>query len=164
MTSLFVPVDDPLRIVTTAVTPVVMVSATAILISGVNARYISISDRMRSLSAEFRRDPVTEPRRENIRAQMKIFIRRLKLVEWAARILYVAVGAFIAMALLISLSVRHAYFEMVTLPLFLLGLTLVIAAIVLQSLELKHSQQTIRLETLEVMASVRQHESGEATD
>jgi hypothetical protein len=40
---------DPLRVLAAAVTPVVMVSAAAILISGVNSRYISISDRMRSL-------------------------------------------------------------------------------------------------------------------
>jgi len=41
---------DPLQVLAAAVTPVVMVSATAILISGVNSRYISISDRMRSLA------------------------------------------------------------------------------------------------------------------
>jgi len=146
------PVDDPLRIVTTAVTPVVMVSATAILISGVNARYISISERMRTLSAEFRREPISPARRINIRQQMAVFIRRMAYVEWAARILYIAVAAFLIMALLISLSVRHTIFEMVTLPLFLLGLTLVIAAIVLQSLELRHSVQTIRLETAEVLS------------
>jgi hypothetical protein len=145
--------DDPLRIVTTAVTPVVMVSATAILISGVNTRYISISDRMRNLSSEFRREPLTDARRINIRRQMIAFMRRLILVEWAARILYIAVAAFLAMALLISLSVRHAIFEMVTLPLFLIGLTLVIGAIVLQSLELSYSTVTIRLETADVMSA-----------
>lgn len=146
-----IPVDDPLRIVTTAVTPVVMVSATAILISGVNARYISISDRMRNLAGEFRREPVTPQRRDNIRGQMVVFSVRLRLVEWASRVLYVAVGAFVGMALLISLSVRHAIFEAVTLPLFLLGLVLIIAAICLQSLELKHSERTINLETAEVL-------------
>ncbi|HEY0795945.1 MAG TPA: DUF2721 domain-containing protein [Acidisarcina sp.] len=146
------PVDDPLRIVTTAVTPVVMVSATAILISGVNARYISISDRMRMLSAEFRREPVSAARRANIKQQMFVFIRRMVLVEWATRILYIAVAAFVSMALLISLSVRHAVFELVTLPLFLLGLTLVLLAIILQSVELRHSIMTIRLETAEVIS------------
>ncbi|HEY0757805.1 MAG TPA: DUF2721 domain-containing protein [Acidisarcina sp.] len=146
-------IDDPLRIVTTAVTPVVMVSATAILISGVNARYISISDRMRTLATEFRREPITAARRENIREQMLIFTVRLVFVEWAARILYIAVALFLGMALLISLSVRHTIFERVTLPLFLGGLSLVIVAIALQSLELKHSERTIRLETAEVLLS-----------
>jgi Protein of unknown function (DUF2721) len=146
------PVDDPLRIVTTAVTPVVMVSATAILISGVNARYISISERIRMLSAEYRRQPLSPSRRINIKRQMIVFIRRMAYVEWATRILYIAVAAFLGMALLISLSVRHSIFEMVTLPLFLLGLTLVIVAIFLQSLELRQSIQTIRLETLDVLS------------
>jgi len=145
------PMDDPLRIVTTAVTPVVMVSATAILISGVNARYISISDRMRALAREYRTEHLTLPRRENIHSQMAVFTKRMVLVEWAARTLYVAVGSFLVMALLISLSVRHAIFELVTLPIFVLGLWLVILAIVLQSFELKYSGRTLRLEASEVM-------------
>jgi hypothetical protein len=48
------PIDNPLQVVASAVTPVVLVSATAILIGGVNARHVAIADRIRSLTAEFR--------------------------------------------------------------------------------------------------------------
>ncbi len=76
---------EPLQIVATAVTPVVMVSATAILAGGVNSRYISISDRIRTLSAEFRNHDTTEERRADISRQMSIFVRRINLVYWSIR-------------------------------------------------------------------------------
>jgi hypothetical protein len=80
-------VIDPLSVVATAVTPVVMVSATAILVSGVNTRYIAISDRVRALAREYRDERISPERRRNIRRQMTIFRRRLHLVSWAARVL-----------------------------------------------------------------------------
>jgi hypothetical protein len=45
---------NPLNVVATAVTPVVMVSAIAVLISSVNGRYVSVADRVRSLAREYR--------------------------------------------------------------------------------------------------------------
>ena len=39
--------DFQLRVLAAAVTPVVLVSAAAILIGTVNSRYVAISDRMR---------------------------------------------------------------------------------------------------------------------
>ena len=49
-----------LQVLTAAVTPVVLVSATAVLISGVNARYMSASDRIRSpISARLGGAPLT---------------------------------------------------------------------------------------------------------
>ena len=100
---------DPLKVVATAVTPVVMVSATAVLISGVNARYMSISDRVRTLAREYRDRGTTTERQANIRGQMVVFHRRIRLVSWAARVLYAAVGCFIADALLISFPCPKAF-------------------------------------------------------
>src|SRR5215470_353445 len=116
---------DPLKIVTTAVTPVVMVSATAILISGSNARYTSISDRVRALTNEFRQPGTSTERQSNIRQQMAIFHRRLHLVSWAARALYAAVACFVVIALLISLSPSKAILLGATPWMFLLGLGLI---------------------------------------
>ena len=67
---------DPLKIVATAVTPVVMVSATAILIAGVNARYISVSDRVRKLAREYRAEGLSDERRSSIRMEVTIFYCR----------------------------------------------------------------------------------------
>jgi len=149
---LFEPISDPLRIVTTAVAPVVMVSATAILISGVNARYLSISDRVRSLAHEYREDGVTTPRRLNIQRQLKVFQYRMKLVSWASRLLYIAVLCFIAVAMLICLGTLRMELTMVTLPIFVVGVALVGIAIVLQFLEIQASHQTLTLEASEILA------------
>lgn len=148
---LFEPISDPLRIVTTAVAPVVMVSATAILISGVNARYLSISDRVRSLAHEYREDGVTTPRRLNIQRQLKVFQYRMKLVSWASRLLYIAVLCFIAVAMLICLGTLRMELTMVTLPIFVVGVALVGIAIVLQFLEIQASHQTLTLEASEIL-------------
>lgn len=145
---------DPLKIVATAVTPVVMVSATAILISGVNARYVSISDRVRALAREYREHGTSNERQSSIRLQMPIFHRRLHLVSWASRILYAAVGCFVAVALLISASVSKPILLQATLIMFLIGLILISLAIVLQLLELQHSNRTIDIEAADVLGDV----------
>jgi TRAP-type C4-dicarboxylate transport system permease small subunit len=146
----FGQVNDPLQIVATAVAPVVMVSATAILISGVNARYISISDRVRNLAHEYRGDATTAARKLNIQAQLVAFQRRMRLVSWAARLLYAAVLCYILLIMLICLgSVRMAVTK-VALPVFVVGVTLVGIAIVLQFLEIQASHTTLNLEASEI--------------
>lgn len=72
--------QGPLDIVAAAVTPAVMVSATAILISGVNSKHQALADRLRLLTAEFRNPLTADARRQNVLAQMKLFRRRLKYV------------------------------------------------------------------------------------
>ena len=148
VTNLF---GDPLKVVSVAVTPVVMVSATAILISGVNSRYISISDRVRAIAREYRDRATSVERQENIRGQMIVFHRRLHLVSWASRVLYAAAGCFTAVALLISISVSQQILLGASLGAFLTGLMLVALAIVLQLLELQQSNTTIDLESADVL-------------
>lgn len=149
--------SDPLRIVTTAVAPVVMVSATAILIGGANARYIAISDRIRNLAHEYRDRECAAARKANIRQQVTIFRYRMRLVSGASRLFYAAVACFIAVALLICLSTVRVMLTSVTLPIFVVGVVLVGVAIVLQFLEIQASHRTLDLEASEV---IRDIESG----
>jgi TRAP-type C4-dicarboxylate transport system permease small subunit len=149
-------IGDPLKVVATAVTPVVMVSATAILASGVNTRYISISDRVRALAREYREVNTPSNRRSTIRFEMVIFRRRLHLVSWAARVLYTAVGCFIAVALLISVSLSKPIPAGITLAAFLIGLILTAVAIILQLLELQQSNRTIDLESADVLGDLEE--------
>jgi hypothetical protein len=93
------PPNDAMQVLAAAVTPIVLVSATAILISGSNSRYISISDRMRALAHEYRDPNCMEQRRITISREMLTFQYRIHLVSWAVRSLYTAVGAFITDAL-----------------------------------------------------------------
>jgi Protein of unknown function (DUF2721) len=142
---------DPLQIVATAVTPVVMVSATAILAGGVNSRYISISDRVRSLAHEYR-DPQTPlARRADISKQMNVFVRRINLVSWAIRLCYVAMACFVLMALVITATAFRQMLIAITVPMFVLGIAFVIAAIILQLLELTASNGTILMEVKDVL-------------
>lgn len=141
-----------MQILAAAVTPVVLVSATAILVSGVNARYISIADKMRGLAQEFRATGCSEPRRQVIAAQIEIFRRRITLVAWAVRVLYAAVACFIGMAMVISATLWRKMLESTTLPMFGLGIFLILTAIVCQLLELHLSNRTITLEVQDVSA------------
>jgi hypothetical protein len=143
------PTNDALQVLTAAVTPVVLVSATAILISGTNSRYISISDRMRALAQERRDANCMEQRRITIGREMIIFQHRMHLVSWAVRALYMAVGAFITDAFIIATLWRQML-ATATLPLFLFGILLIMLAIVCQLLELQSSNHTMSLEISDI--------------
>jgi hypothetical protein len=145
--------SDPLQILAAAVSPVVLVSATAILISGSNSRYISIADRMRALAHEFREATSTPERKTTISREIVSFQRRIQLVAWAVRALYAAVGCFITVVIIISASSRHQTLSAATLPLFALGTTLIMTAIVCQLLELQISHRTICLEISDVLVT-----------
>jgi hypothetical protein len=153
-------VADPLTIVASAVTPVVMVSSTAILISGVNSRYMAVSDRVRSLAHEFRTVDCGERRKNIIRLQMVIFHRRIELVSWALRLLYIAAGLFVSIALLIGVSMWRRIFGEITLPIFICGLVLVATAIALQFSELQLSNKTIVLESADILTNREAEPSG----
>ena len=132
-----------------------MVSATAILLSGVNSRYLAVSDRIRALAHEYRDESVTAARRRNIQQQMLIFHLRMDLVSWSSRILYVEICCFISVALLICLSTWRQMLTAVTLPIFSLGVLMVGTAVVLQLLEVQASRRTIALEAEEMMRDAK---------
>ena len=144
--------NDPLQVLAAAVTPVVLVSATSILVSGVNSRYISIADKMRGLAQEFRAPTCTPQRKSLIAAQMEIFRKRIGLVAWAVRVLYTSIGCFTAVAMVISATLWHRMLESVTIPLFAAGISMILAAIICQLLELHLSNRTIALEVRDVTA------------
>lgn len=144
------PGDHQLQVLAAAVTPVVLISASAILISGVNARYIAIADRMRSLAREFREQTSNVHRCEVIAKQMATFQIRVRLVSWSERTLYVSVVCFTSVALMISATMGKSLLEFLSLPLFTIGIVLIVIAIVLQLLELRLSNRTLRAETEDI--------------
>jgi hypothetical protein len=143
--------NNALQVLASAVTPVVLVSATAILISGVNSRHISIADRMRTLSNEYRDVQTNEDRRMIIEQQMWMFHKRIHLVSWAIRNLYAAAWCFVAEVLIISATLWRDSLVGATVPLFLLGILLIMVAIAMQLLELHVSNRTLLLEVGEVI-------------
>ena len=144
------PGNDAIEVLTAAVTPVVLVSATAILISGINTRYVSISDRLRLLAHEYRDPACPHDRQAMITREIAMFRHRMHLMSWAVRSLYAAVGAFIVDALLISATLWRQMLAAATLPLFIGGIVLVMFAIVCQLVELQSSDRTIAIELSDI--------------
>src|SRR5580658_1169423 len=87
-----------------AVTPVVMISANAILISAISSKHQAMSDRLRTLAAEWRGPGVSGPRRDSIRAQVRLFTQRIAWISRAHFLLYVATACFLAMVVVIALA------------------------------------------------------------
>lgn len=101
-----------------------MISASAILISGINSKHQSLSDRVRGLAAEYRLAASTTVRKENIRKQIAFFRRRLRYVYTA----------------LVS----------ATLPFFMAGVVLILVAVGFLIRELRMSSQTMLLELFDI--------------
>ncbi len=146
---------EPLQIVATAVTPVVMVSSTAILAGGVNSRYIAISDRVRALAHEYRDPQTSTARRQLICAQMPIFNRRVRLVSWSIRMCYISMACFILLALVITATAFREMLMEVTLPIFLVGIGFLLTAIVFQLMELQEANNTIGMEVKDILGNRR---------
>ena len=143
-------IDNPLEVVASAITPVVLVSATAILISGINSRYMAIADRIRSLTAEYRDSATTQARLTSIDRQLPVFELRVRLVSWAIRSLYIASGCFVGMALIISATLWRKMLALATLPLFIAGIMLLIFSIVCELLELHAANRTLFTEISDI--------------
>src|SRR5579862_4482129 len=95
---------DTQSAISAAVTPVVMISANAILISAISSKHQSMSDRLRALTAEWRNEATPVARREVIAAQVRLFNKRLVWVTWSHIVLYTATACFIAMVIVIAVS------------------------------------------------------------
>jgi len=143
-------VQDPLRVVTAAVTPVVMISASAILISGINSKHQSLSDRVRGLATEFRNANATAARKKNIVSQIRFFRRRLRFVAIAHVSLYCATACFVAMVMVISVTVKISTLVAATLPFFMAGVVLLMIAVGFEIRELRMSSETMALELKDV--------------
>ncbi len=139
------PTATTMAAIAAAVTPVVMISANAILISAISSKHQAMSDRLRILTAEWRSQDTSAVRRDSIRTQVELFSARIAWISRSHFLLYVATACFLAMVLAIALS-----FEPITLPLLLAGVVLMLAAIFLELLDLRKARATIELESREV--------------
>ena len=138
--------EDPVKVVTTAVAPVVMISATAILISGISSKHQSLSDRLRQLTAEYRSPQTSKDRRLNLQAQIQLFQRRIRYVSRAHISLFCATACFVSMVLVLAFTQRISTLISWTLPSFLLGVVLLLLAVVYEIMELLLAGRTLCLE------------------
>ncbi len=128
-----------------AVTPVVMISANAILIGAISSKHQAMSDRLRALAAEWRAGDATPARREAIRTEARLFTNRIAWIARAHFLLYVATACFIAMVLAIALQI-----DFLSLPLLLAGVFVMLTAIVFELLDLRKAHATLEVESREI--------------
>jgi TRAP-type uncharacterized transport system fused permease subunit len=138
---------DTQAAIAAAVTPVVMISANAILIGAISSKHQSMSDRLRALTAEFRHSDTSDDRRTAISAQLRLFDRRLLWVTWSHIVLYAATACFILMVIDIAISSKIESWKNISLGLLIAGVSLMFAGIILELLDLAKARQTLHLET-----------------
>jgi hypothetical protein len=144
-----------LPVITSAVTPAVMISASAILVGGVSAKHSSMSDRVRDLAAEYRLESTTQARRDNIVKQCAFFRRRLELVADSHMLLYGATGMFCVMVLIISLSSVYPRAEIALFPLFLVGVIMLLASSLFEILEVHLGNRILLLDAEEAFVHTK---------
>ncbi len=142
-----------LQLITSAVTPVVMLSAAAALILGVNQKHSSLSDRLRTLAADFRRAETSPERRLVIQAQVRLLDRRFRWTSLAHVWLHGSVAAFGLMVLVLTITPRTRFWNHVALGLFVLGDGLVLIAVLAEILELRLARETLEMEVVDVFAA-----------
>jgi hypothetical protein len=134
-----------------AVTPVVMISANAILISAISSKHEAMSDRLRSLTTEWRSPGTGAARRDSIRSQVRLFSLRIAWIARAHFLLYVATACFIAMVIVIALTPVMQTWADFSVPLLVAGVLLMLVAIVLELFDLKKAKATIAIETRDLL-------------
>jgi Protein of unknown function (DUF2721) len=140
-----------LALIGAAVTPVVMISACAILISGVGSRHTELSDRIRALAAEYRGTASETPRRAVLFSELRDFMCRSRLTWLAHCFLYLATADFAAAVLATLHALRRSEWGQPTLTLFIIGCVLLFVALLLMLCELLLAQRTLDREAADIV-------------
>jgi hypothetical protein len=127
-----------------------MISACAILITGISSKHTALSDRIRALAAELRALAPESPRAGLARRQLRMFMRRASLAWVAHCLLYLATITFSASVLTALVTLRGHAWGHLTLALFFLGTSLLLPALILETGELLLAQTTLRVEVADV--------------
>ena len=140
-----------------AVTPVVMISANAILIGAISSKHDSMSSRLRILTAEWRSPDTDVARRDSLRAQVQLLSHRLVWISRSHFLLYVATVCFVAMVMVLALTPVIQTWADFSLPLLLAGVSLMLVAIFLELLDLRKASATIEIESRDLLHAPHSH-------
>lgn len=97
-----------LGLLSTMITPAVLISACGALIFSTSTRLARVVDRVRALSHQIEElfmkpsDEFVDARRHEIEVQLRLYVRRSKLVQQALTSLYLALGLFVASTIAIG--------------------------------------------------------------
>ena len=140
-----------LSLVSAAATPVVLVTATAILLSGFTAKYNHLSDQVRTLSAEFRQAGTSDARRESIRQQLCYFERRMGAMWLCSFLLTLALVGFVAMILEVIFVTKSHHLDLLGAASLIAGLVLMLLACAIELYEIYLSRLTAHEELADIV-------------
>jgi hypothetical protein len=137
-----------LESLTSAIAPVVMVSAAGLLFNGIQTKNLHLSDRIRSLAAEQRDPTTTADRQAQLRAQLPLFDERFRLSQKSLEIIYVAILCFVVTSLLLAatLWITPGALRIIVTIVFLAGVAALIVALGLEFREMLISLRAIEIE------------------
>jgi hypothetical protein len=140
-----------LESITSAVAPVVMVSAAGLLLLGIQTKNLHLADRLRGLTAEYRTlagDARGQERRRQIRDQLPLFTRRIRLTQRSLELLYVAMVCFVMTSLVLASGswLGGAVVPVLAALLFLGGVSVLLVALLVEFLEMRAGLLTIGVE------------------
>ena len=138
-----------IQALTTAVAPIVLVSAAGLLYTGVQTKNLHLADRIRALTAELRNPAITPVRRKQVQDQLPHFVRRIRLSQQSLELLYIAILCFVVTSLLLAsaLWVGPPALPIVITIVFVTGVLLLILALGLEFVEMWIGMKTIEIET-----------------
>ncbi|MBI4782142.1 MAG: DUF2721 domain-containing protein [Oscillatoriophycideae cyanobacterium NC_groundwater_1537_Pr4_S-0.65um_50_18] len=144
------------------IAPVVLITACALIQNAVLGRYASVGQYMRSLALErlalLRSDEKADvfylERLQEIDRQMPLLIRRHRLLQNAALIIYSATSIFLGSMFAIALAValNSSIVASLTLTLFLLGTGILLLGVLSISVEIRMSHRAICYEVNSIAA------------
>ena len=145
-----------LQAITSAVAPVVMVSAAGLIVMGVQTKNLHLADRIRTLASEYRSltgEP-RDPRREPLRRQLEQLARRIRLSQWALEFLYISIVCFVTTSLILASSawVGGPGLLVLVALLFLVGVGFFLIALLVEYMEMRLALSTIAIEIASTLA------------
>ena len=145
-----------LQAITSAVAPVVMVSAAGLIVMGVQTKNLHLADRIRTLASEYRSltGETRDPRREPLRRQLEQFERRIRLSQWALEFLYISIVCFVTTSLVLASSAwigGSGHLVLVAL-LFVVGVGFFLIALLVEYMEMRLALSTITIEIASTLA------------
>ncbi len=144
------PVASLMSLIGVAIAPVALVTATSILLSAFSAKYANISDRMRNLTAEYRRPDTSAARRESLSRQIELFRRRVTAMWAAATQLSLALLAFLATVILLIGAQRESRLAWAGAATLLLGLLLMTLAVLMELYEIRLARLVVAVEVADI--------------
>ncbi len=134
---------------TSAVAPIVLVSAAGLLYNGIQAKNLHLADRLRALMAELRNPATTLDRRQQVLDQLPYFHRRIRYSQHALELLYLSILTFVVTSLLLASALWVGPLAPpVVIPLiFVAGVALLILALGLEFVEMWVGLKTVEIET-----------------